>query len=297
MTTVHFIYRRDKTNTGDWNATPLRCCPELFCGFRVIEHDVESVDYTSMRRGDVFIFGGGGMIDLSDKYNKIINNLLSQNLCVIGWGFGVNHTKDNPVFRQVDFPRFRLLGMRDSRRPSYAAYCPCPSVLQLDCGKPGKGVGAVYHKSNPLARLPDIPFITNSEPLAQIEEFINRYEYIVTNSYHGMYWATLLNKKVILYGVSSSKFDFFKYPAARWAGDLQTSLRSARNYPRAWTESRKAVKKFADSVSVLLSRPPSMQDGPVLPPPQAGRLRNLFVRFVCLFCSRKRRRMIRAKWL
>lgn len=297
MTTLHFIYRKDKTNAGDWNACPLRYFREVFTGFKTVEHDVEAVNYKLMRRNDVFIFGGGGMIDLSEKYNRIINNLLSQKLRVIGWGFGVNHTAENPVFQKVKFPLFTLLGMRDAVRPPEALYCPCPSVMRLTPGKPGQGVGAIYHKSNPLARLKDIPFITNSEPFERIEAFLKQYEYIITDSYHGMYWATLLNKKVILYGVHSSKFDFFKYPAARWTGNLQESLHAARNYPEALAESREAVKKFADSVRVFLNNIPAEKDGPVLSPVRHSWPHRVLVRFICLFCSRKRRRMIRAKWL
>lgn len=121
MTTLHFIYRKDKTNAGDWNACPLRYFREVFTGFKTVEHDVEAVNYKLMRRNDVFIFGGGGMIDLSEKYNRIINNLLSQKLRVIGWGFGVNHTAKIPFFKRLNFLflRFWACATPSVRRKHY----------------------------------------------------------------------------------------------------------------------------------------------------------------------------------
>ena len=54
--------------------------------------------------------------------------------------------------------------------------------------------------------------LENSNSFQEIIEFIQSSECIVTNSYHGMYWSLLLNKKVGIIPNSSKFFDFIHTP-------------------------------------------------------------------------------------
>jgi hypothetical protein len=49
---------------------------------------------------------------------------------------------------------------------------------------------------------------------------------IVTSTYHGMFWGTLLQRKVVVVNAFSSKFFTFRYPPAMYAGDLDAGTHS-----------------------------------------------------------------------
>jgi hypothetical protein len=56
-------------------------------------------------------------------------------------------------------------------------------------------------------------FINSGNNLDQTIELLGSANTILTNSYHGAYWGTLLKKRVMIIGGAwSSKFKFFKHP-------------------------------------------------------------------------------------
>ena len=52
-----------------------------------------------------------------------------------------------------------------------------------------------------------------ADPL-RVLEFLGSSEVVVTSAYHGLYWATLLGRKVVVANMFSSKFAAFPYPPA-----------------------------------------------------------------------------------
>ena len=91
--------------------------------------------------------------------------------------------------------------------------------------------------------------ITNKDCLDKIIRFIGESEYIVTNTYHMYYWATLLKKKVILFGEFSSKFDNLKYPPVRYTGVIEEDLKNATVYEDALEESREKNREFLEKIT------------------------------------------------
>lgn len=61
--------------------------------------------------------------------------------------------------------------------------------------------------------------------------FLSEYEFIITNSYHGVYWSQLLNKKVLCYPVKSSLLNFLCEPNFIITNITNDILDSCKNYP------------------------------------------------------------------
>lgn len=82
----------------------------------------------------------------------------------------------------------------------------------------------------------------------RILRFIQKYDVIVTTSYHSAFWATLLNKKVVICKGWSSKLYYFKHPPVFYSGDLSADIQKAKRYPEALKEARDANIQFAQEV-------------------------------------------------
>ena len=106
------------------------------------------------------------------------------------------------------------------------------------------------HKNFPLSGIGDLyPKITNKYPFEEIIEFLGSAEVIITNSYHGAYWATLLGRKVVILQPFSSNFFGFHHPllVANNIDDIK-SLTELPVYPNALLEAREANLKFLEKV-------------------------------------------------
>jgi hypothetical protein len=91
-------------------------------------------------------------------------------------------------------------------------------------------------------------FITNSYPLKIIIEFIGSSEVVITSSYHICYWATLMQKRVILHKVFSEKFTFMKYPPVIFSGKLQHDIAKCKIYSGALADSIVLNRNFIDEI-------------------------------------------------
>jgi hypothetical protein len=89
---------------------------------------------------------------------------------------------------------------------------------------------------------------------SKVLDFLASGEVLLTSSYHGAYWGMLLNRKVILINVFSSKFHGFKHqpPIATEEG-WKSKHSEAHNYPEALAECRNANLQFSEKVRDLLS--------------------------------------------
>lgn len=100
----------------------------------------------------------------------------------------------------------------------------------------------------------DVPTMYNNQPFEELINFIKETEVIITNTYHIMYWSTLLGKKVILFGIFSDKFNHFKYPPVLYSGDLEHDMAKAQRYPEALQESQRLNLDFFEDVKKILEQ-------------------------------------------
>jgi exopolysaccharide biosynthesis predicted pyruvyltransferase EpsI len=84
--------------------------------------------------------------------------------------------------------------------------------------------------------------------------FLGSAETVVTNSYHGAYWATLLGRRVVVVDPFSTKFFFLKHrPVIAALQDYTKAISRTRIYPESLSECREANLNFSVKVKNLLS--------------------------------------------
>lgn len=246
---IHVIHVIVTDNVGD-----IHCGPEYYLkksgiNAEIILHDLESIDETVIRREDIVIIGGGGLIDFSDKWNGTINKCIRLSDHVVIWGAGYNkHYANEDITESIEFEKIRLIGIRDYIDKN--TYVPCVSCMlpHFDLNYTVKRkIGVAKHKDfsqNIPGEFLKYDSITNTASLESVVRFIGESEYIATNTYHMYYWATLLKKKVVLFGEFSSKFDSLRYPPVRYSGILEEDLKKAVVYENALEESREINRAY-----------------------------------------------------
>jgi len=208
------FYIKDTTNVGDLTVSPFDYYDFDFPTERV---DMRLLsDSMGLIRNNVLIFGGGGLIHLpSTDYNKGVIGYLEE-LCSsparvrIAWGIGHNiHDTEYIEYPKYFLDSFDLIGRRDDISCPGTDYVPCVSCKSKLIKKSKK----IKHKTVIFAhgsgidinlQVPkiDAPECTFEEAI----QFLSSAQNVITNSYHGAYWARLLDKNTIVYRPFSSKF-------------------------------------------------------------------------------------------
>lgn len=234
-------------NFGDHAAAPAHYVPSL-----------------QLRRASLFaqpvpaellVVGGGGL-----QYHglwKCVQAWRAKAHRAVAWGIGTNTHGTAECKLPPDLDRFDLVGLRDFGTPF--RWVPCASCLAPEFDvfrqrEPIQEVVAYYHhETQPLPDQQRIPALSNDTAnLARVLTHMATAEVVVTNTYHGAYWATLLGRRVLLYPFSSRHHHFKHQPflvdcRRRW----RDVMREARAWPDALEECRAANAAFAADVSAL----------------------------------------------
>jgi len=248
---ITFIHKLRTDNTGDLVLCPYEHFMEYFDQYIVQKFDIDDLEFIPFRKS-TYILGGGGLINQNNFWNPWVNQLLENGSRLIGWGIGFNQHRDHEITIPMKIDSFVLLGIRDYNQKY--AWLPCVSCLmpELDEQKPSKRkIGCITHYESKFQKF-DCETIYNNEPFEKIIEFIAETEILITNTYHMIYWATLMGKKVILFDAFSSRFDNIKYPPTRYSGDLEKDIAEARTYPEALAECREANLAFFEKVKEVI---------------------------------------------
>ena len=244
------MFRRDNTNVGDWWCPPSRYFP--FKAAR--EGDILDPDF-DFSGIDTLILGGGGLG--AEFFRPHLNRIRDKNIRnTILWGVGVDTVKDpGNILPPGDydmygdyFDSFDEVGIRVYSEEQRYRYVPCASCMnnlffKYRDIKPKKLIGFYNH-----IRVPLVPQDSNNKlsvddnsgnNLESKLDFLSSHEYIITNTYHGVYWATLLERKVVVIPFKSGLLYFKHQPAFCWDGKITDDvLHSARTYDGALEESR-----------------------------------------------------------
>lgn len=212
---LYELHKIDKTNVGDYYCNPSR----YFAFDSVVTETITSKKFNAYNKN--IIVGGGGLIHKT--FDPYIQRLLDQEpKFSAAWSIGHNYgpavrTKGRPFLFPEYLNGFDLLGVRDWIPGHEDVYLPC-----VTCMHPA--FDQTYHTQHDIvfylhdSKTSDQSF-TNSLPtknnsdgtIDSVVEFLASGETVVTNSYHGAYWALLLGRRVIT-ASWSIKFDYFKYP-------------------------------------------------------------------------------------
>lgn len=184
------------------------------------------------------------------------------------WGAGHNSEAVGVDFNDIKWPksfgRYRSIGIRDYDERSKYTWVPCPSCMHpaFDKQYAIKNDIIWFEHKKQLIKATDfgsevIPrFVNSGNNFEQTIELLGSANIVLTNSYHGVYWATLLGKKVIVPGGQwSTKFQFFKHPPT-FVGkkeDWRDYVEQARTYPNALAECRRANTTYWENIKAICS--------------------------------------------
>lgn len=209
------------------------------------------------------IIGGGGL--LFPSIDTHVKNAVESRIRIplILWGIGHNthgHPPSPPSYpdwiKQAD-----LVGVRDAVGHRHQ-YVPCASCLHPVFDDPVlKPIQdyVVYAHHHIKVVIPG-PMINNWQHLDHLQfvvRFLSSGEVVVTNTYHGIYWAALLGRKILCFEPFSSRFLGFPFPLVyadrhNWkeklseALDVPDFLRECRNRNmRFYTRALEALADYA----------------------------------------------------
>lgn len=250
MSYIKFLFRADNTNVGDW-----WCPPWKFFPFKPgTVNDIADVN-CKITNTDILIVGGGGLG--SEHFRQDLARLRASKPKVsIVWGAGVDSVvKPGEIlsYGRYDlhgdyFDFFDEKGVRIFSEKKGYKYVPCASCMsnlffKYRDTKPTAMVGAYNHKRAPLfadGNSHSIPVSDNSgNDLESKIKFLSSFEYIITNTYHGVYWATLLGRKVVCVPFKSGLFSFKFAPSYIYDAKITDEiLHQAVAYDDALEDSR-----------------------------------------------------------
>lgn len=180
------------------------------------------------------------------------------------WGAGLNSKDASVDSYESEYPtylnRFHLVGVRDW--DTDYRWVPCASCMHPAFDKEYEIKNEFVwfeHKKrlidNKWFDIKPAPRMLNTgQNIEQIIEFLGSAETVVTNSYHGVYWATLLKRKVICLPWGS-KFNMFKHPPVMANEKNWTEkLGSGDIYDDALSECRQANMEFSYDVMNLINQ-------------------------------------------
>lgn len=245
---AHFVFQHKKNtaNIGDQVCTPARWLPFGDNSVQIIGETVPPCD--------VAVFGGGQIF--AAVVDAIVHQAAAARHCVT-WAIGMRAAK-RKVPQVAEFKaRTTLIGCRDIDIPD-TTYVPCPSCLAPGLSAPPAPQHAVVmylhaKKSDDVERPFGIPRHTNYQGgLDDALSFIASGETVVTNSFHGTYWAMLMGRRVLCLPFSGKFNGFARMPALADPGNWQGDLSRAYALPGYLEECRAATAAFHAKVMNLV---------------------------------------------
>jgi hypothetical protein len=137
------------------------------------------------------------------------------------WGAGINSDVEKES-TGAKYSRwlgeYRSVGVRDWFDGNKFSWAPCAScmhpALQIKYAIKNDVIWFEHKKqlikdfgSEPIPR-----FVNSGSNIDQTIEILGSANIVLTNSYHGAYWATLMGKRVVVVDAWSSKFRHMKHP-------------------------------------------------------------------------------------
>jgi hypothetical protein len=205
-----------RTNVGDRLAHPT---DYFVWDDPVVKQSLLAPVAEDVRAARMLIIGGGGIVRHPARNDwqqlRRVVDMAPISTPVVIWGMGINDqgrldTTYDDCLRYLEGRDNVLIGLRDVM---YSNCVPCVSCMRRELDEKYKIERRVGLYSHEAYEVPlDIPRMSNrfeGDPYTYFREviqFLGSSEIIITNSYHGAYWATLLGRKVIVTQVFSNKF-------------------------------------------------------------------------------------------
>lgn len=250
MKTIALSRCKDTLNVGDLNSSPL-----LYFDYPGTEHhDIKQAvrGHDFKKDADLYIFGGGAITPKVAGVNHDLGGIR------VAWGIGqsiktgekyAHHTPLAEFDRDDTF--FSLIGSRDVNTVG-TEWVPCASCMSplFDKEYPIEHDVVVYTNSTKPVAHPLV--LGNRGAFEDVIRFIASGRVVLTDSYHGAYWATLLGRTAVCSHPYSSKFYQYKHQPVTMETDRHTRS-GPQVYPEALAECRAANIAFDAKVRNLIN--------------------------------------------
>lgn len=254
------VHRADRKNAGDFYSAPYHYYEGLGTALDIYGYKSSSEKdrnkWIKTISKNAVIAGGGGLLNRGSfsQQMQAFENLAAKNKKIVLWGVGHNSKKksdfNNIDAYNIDIKKFGLAGTRDYSMPG--EFVPCVSckheVFDKDYQVKDE-VGIIFHKKtlkkkSVLETFSAYPSTSNTTNIEEIVQFIGSKEKIITDSYHAMYWAILLGKKVAVIPNSSKFFDFKYKPVFSSFENCLEDIHKANSYSGVLEECRELNDSF-----------------------------------------------------
>ncbi len=231
------------------NAGDMAAAPADYFDFPFELEKLHIQGYTENNKD--IIFGGGGIIHNPNSMSEIV---LRNTGKMITWGCGHNIEGGKDITWPNWMDKIELHGMRDYN--TAFNWVPCVSCMSPLFDKKQYPIFdvVVYESRNFLLGINGFPKMNNqANTLENILTFLSSGNIILTNSYHGAYWGTLLGRKVIIVNPFSTKFTMFKHqPIISDRNNWKNIINKSIVFHEALDNCRAANKKHFERVCNLL---------------------------------------------
>lgn len=254
------IHAMDQSNIGDMASSPFNYFETTTPVYPMNFWDLDAGS-TPPEKTFPVILGGGGLYYSPTAIERLVLNHRGP---VIAWGIGRNGKLDDNSSGYPGSERFALFGVRDwDVGHSWVPCVSCASPLfDLHRGDtPAHAVVVYEHKEVPID-LEGLPSMRNSETdLETVIRFLASGETVITNSYHGVYWAQLLGRKVLTMPFSN-RFTAFRFQPTlttreSWRADLKKAAGHAGALDACRAQTLEFAKRVEDLLGIELRRKPS----------------------------------------
>ena len=260
-----FVYDYTSNNVGDINSCPLDYFDFSFTeNIKANLKDMREDDRSKYYLDNV-IFGGGGLI--SGRIKKMFRMLLADkpaNCKVFSWGIGHNEKRRGVRYHRKNIRNFievfDTLSVRDWGTPHL--YVPCVScmhkVFDVVRPKPKHKIVIYDHYGYEIPSTKNFPRMNNlGVTIEEVADFLSSGTLVVTSAYHGVYWALLLGKKVLIIPWAS-RFHGFRYKSLmstleNWQFSIDKAM-GQEPYPQYLQESRDINIKYYDKVRNMMNK-------------------------------------------
>lgn len=217
----------------------------------------ESVDMVPMNKvrecQNRIIIGGG---QIFSQLKPLVSSIYSVNkhARVVAWGVGLPPATTRDSLVRAVAQDFALFGTRNYDHREQLSFVPCASCLSPFFDQvPSADHEVVFflhrRKGKTIYVPPGAPTMTNAmRPPQEVINFIASGETVVTSSYHGVYWAQLLGRKVICIPYNHKFETFQNIPTIAQDGDWKSELNQAKKADSLLEEYREINYKFARQV-------------------------------------------------
>lgn len=259
----NFLHHYDRPNQGDLYSGPYHYFD--FNEYKKVSWDEYIVNNKSsdFNVGGITVIGGGIYFTTNKPRLK---NLMIKSRHFVAWGIGLDPRSNVSEFLGL----CSLVGTRE-RKSSFVDnvkvfYVPCVSCMNpvFDSGKESfeddmndivLHLNGGFNEKELIGKFPGAPITTTVSKFEDIIKNIRSAKCVVTNSYHGAYWGSLLGKKVVCLKTKVPKWDgLHENIAFSDVDDLEVNIKTANKIPYEYlVECRSINEEFYKKVMNLNS--------------------------------------------